>query len=340
MSEFDDFLADAKAGADRLSATPDFEAVLAEVEGASADVEPSMDAWLSAAQAAVERVVEQARPPSFEDALRRMDPAPDEAAANRSRTSLLEGAVADTRAVVERTIEARAELGGATVPHRWTRTIVVGVLALAAAVVGALSLGGGSSLRPQAEQLSPQQAGFTAIDEAARAVAERRTAPEPQTTPTLSQSAPHVETEPEVEPVADVEPEAAPVSTSSPRRSKKPDLGALAEAADRQWKAGDLVGARKLLETIVRRGGRSSRVEMAYADLFVMAKQSGRKAERSALFSAYLRKFPRGRFAEDARAGRCRLTGSNERAACWTRYLAAHPKGVYAAEAREGADVP
>ena len=112
----------------------------------------------------------------------------------------------------------------------------------------------------------------------------------------------------------------------------------LAEQADQKWKAGDLAGARALLETIVRRGGRSSRVEMAYADLFVMAKQSGRKSQRRALFSAYLRKFPRGRFAEDARAGRCRLASAGERPACWSNYLVAHPKGVYAAEAREGSD--
>ncbi len=43
--------------------------------------------------------------------------------------------------------------------------------------------------------------------------------------------------------------------------------------------------------------------------------------------------FPRGRYADDARAGLCRRAASDERDACWQQYLTDFPAGVHRPQA-------
>jgi len=108
------------------------------------------------------------------------------------------------------------------------------------------------------------------------------------------------------------------------------ELRRLASEAHALWKKGDLRGAEQRFESITKKGGRNVQVELAWADLFSLARQSGNASRRVTRWKAYLAAFPRGRFADDARAGLCR---ANKDAKCWTAYLRDLPKGSYRAEA-------
>jgi len=107
-------------------------------------------------------------------------------------------------------------------------------------------------------------------------------------------------------------------------------LRALADEAHALWRKGDLRGAESRFLTITRKGGRSVQAELAWADLFALARQMGDDSRRLSRWKAYLGAFPRGRFADDARAGLCRAKPD---AACWRAYLRDVPKGSYRAEA-------
>jgi hypothetical protein len=141
--------------------------------------------------------------------------------------------------------------------------------------------------------------------------------------PEIEQPVPSVDSAPGVEPDA----AAAP---SQPRRDR---LRAMAEDAQARWRAGDLTGARAIYARIVQAGGRSREAELAYSDLFSLSHQLGRAAERRRWWSGYVRRFPNGRFADDARAGLCRTAPLAERPACWTAYLDRNG-GEYRSEAK------
>lgn len=108
------------------------------------------------------------------------------------------------------------------------------------------------------------------------------------------------------------------------------ELRALSQEAHARWRSGDRRGAEQRFEAITKKGGRGVQVELAWADLFALARQGGDATQRNARWKAYLAAFPRGRFADDARAGLCRASGD---AKCWSAYLKALPGGSYRAEA-------
>ncbi|MCA9707976.1 MAG: hypothetical protein KDK70_19140 [Myxococcales bacterium] len=165
------------------------------------------------------------------------------------------------------------------------------------------------------------------------------------------------EPEPEPEPESEPEPEpeleviASPATTEgqsdalagdestggSPEPAvAKPTMStaSLEAEARRAWGRGELAQAERLFRIIVRREGRSSRAELAYGDLFSLARQRRGPSGQADVWREYLRRFPRGRYAQDARAGLCRREPAERRARCWQRYLDAHPQGAHAAEAR------
>lgn len=123
----------------------------------------------------------------------------------------------------------------------------------------------------------------------------------------------------------------APVAVRAPDppRPPAPTLAALEASAEQRWRAGDLAGAEQALRRIVARD-RGGRAELAYADLFALARQRGGRRAELALWREYLGRFARGRFADDARAGICRVEGST---ACWAAYLREHPRGSHRDEA-------
>lgn len=137
------------------------------------------------------------------------------------------------------------------------------------------------------------------------------------------------------EPVAPPEP--PPATEAPPRRL---DLDAVEREALVAWRANDLATAERLLLRIAK-SGRSARAELAYGDLFSIARQRRGTAGQVAMWRAYLQRFPRGRFAEDARAGVCRRADDPAIARdCWSDYLRDHPSGAHAAEAKRWQAAP
>ncbi len=129
--------------------------------------------------------------------------------------------------------------------------------------------------------------------------------------------------EPEPEPESEPEP-----VVDAPAPSLAERLESLDASAQAAWRRGDLKKAERGYRTIVRLGGRREAAEMAYGELFALVRQRG--GDLPALWRAYLRKFPRGRYAEDVAAGLCRRTPAAERDACWTRYRTRFPNGIHA----------
>lgn len=150
--------------------------------------------------------------------------------------------------------------------------------------------------------------------------------------------------EPDSEATALETPPDAPVEVApapgSRRRSKAPAkpasrrdrLAALEQDANAAWRAGKLDKAESTFRKIIALDGRGSWGESAYGELFTLQRQRGRSSV--ALWKAYLKRFPKGRFADDARAGLCRRAGDDSKAACWTAYLEAMPRGSFRAQAQ------
>jgi hypothetical protein len=134
------------------------------------------------------------------------------------------------------------------------------------------------------------------------------------------------------------EPTPEPAIEKAPRKRHVPTLDDLDAAANERWAAGDLAGAEALLRKLIARAGRSTRAELAYGDLFAIARQRGGASAQAVVWREYLRRFPKGRYADDAQGGLCRLASSDERTACWNGYLAMHPRGAHAREARRHAE--
>lgn len=133
-------------------------------------------------------------------------------------------------------------------------------------------------------------------------------------------------------PSLDAAPEVA-IKPTAPRSRRSLDerLEALDARAQQRWGAGDLAGAQRDFRKIVAQGGRRKRVQLAYAELFALARQRGQ--DLSGLWREYLRKFPKGRYAQDASAGLCRAKAPAERSTCWDEH-----RERFADKARGGAE--
>jgi len=124
-----------------------------------------------------------------------------------------------------------------------------------------------------------------------------------------------------------------PTPRDTPRESLEDLLARLDDEAEARMQAGDLAGADARYKEIVQRGGRRVQVELAFADRFHLARQRRDDPALRKLWTAYLARFPRGQFADDARGGLCRHADAAAATTCWRDYLADFPRGSFAAEA-------
>lgn len=122
-------------------------------------------------------------------------------------------------------------------------------------------------------------------------------------------------------------------------------IAELEAKAQAQWAAGELEQAQASYREIIALAGRRREADLAYGDLFTLARQRGNPAVELALWREYLDVLPNGRFADDARAGLCRRASANDRDGCWREYLVDFPKGVHTGVAARalnpaGSEVP
>lgn len=256
------------------------------------------------------------------------------------------------RAEAEQDIDAQ-EAPGLPGPNRGvTRWVIVGgALAAAAAVIlliGLLDVR--NMLRTEAQRGDHQALGQVDVDrpllEAATGGDELPTAelprlgrtsrsrPEPIPSAIPEEPVPLEDIAPEVIPeeAAPLDPPPPPAPKRNEGRRKTRRQAALVrldEQASAHLASGDRAAAEKTYRTLVNKGGRSGLAELAYGDLFTLAHGRRDRGDQKTLWSEYLRKFPRGRFADDARAGLCRTAGSDARTECWERYLDDFPTGAY-----------
>lgn len=106
-------------------------------------------------------------------------------------------------------------------------------------------------------------------------------------------------------------------------------VAALDDEAQRRWAAGELEAAEEAFRAIIKLAGKGRHADLAYGDLFTLTHQRKDDAAELALWREYLGRFPKGRFADDARAGVCRRGPEDEREACWQAYLTDFPSGVH-----------
>lgn len=289
----------------RYAAVPDLADVLARARAADPDaVPPEWDALLGADEGVVPFA--QAR------ALQRDVPDP--------MVAMFASAL---RGEVETGLRERQLSAIPAAPQRRRRWPIVAAVSLAAAALVAWLAAPQLLERMDPAQQESSAAQTVAPTEGSEAWSARAPAPAPIPEPAAQATTGEVE-------VAETSGDGDTGEPSSKRRSKPPSLDALEADALAAWQRGDLANAERLLLRIAR-GPRSGRAELAYGDLFAVARQRRGAAGQVAMWRDYLRRYPSGRFADDARAGLCRRAedaGSSR--TCWEDYLRHHPSGTHA----------
>ncbi len=175
------------------------------------------------------------------------------------------------------------------------------------------------------------QAVVPPMREAPRPPPEVGPEPEPEVHPALDPEPEHEEREGETETDVDAD---APQDVA-PRHTVA-ELDTMAREA---WRAGELGRARRLFERVVARG-RGERADIAYGDLFTLARRQGDDAGLRRYWKRYATRFPEGRYIDDARAGLCRAATGEARSRCWKAYLKARPRGTFRADAEAALQNP
>ncbi len=165
-------------------------------------------------------------------------------------------------------------------------------------------------------------------------------APEPEPEPEVASQPAPIELETSLDPGLDTAAEQpVPKARKSPRPAA-PDLAEqlrnLDSEAESAWHSGDYAGAERRFRQIVALAPGSRAADLSYGDLFTLARQRSGPEQEKALWREYLAAFPRGRYADDARAGLCRRADPDDadaRHACWQQYLGDFPSGVHRKQA-------
>ncbi len=120
--------------------------------------------------------------------------------------------------------------------------------------------------------------------------------------------------------------------TAPPREEVEPTTS-LEDEAQVLWQRGELAAAEQKFREVVRVAGGTARADLAYGDLFVLARQIRGGDGQVAVWREYLAAFPGGRFDDDARAGLCQRSPVEARTDCWREYLQRHPSGSHRRQA-------
>ena len=254
--------------------------------------------------------------------------------------------LADARAEADADAAAARPRTAPVPPARWSRRWLWG-LAAAAAVLLAVSAQSILATRQSTTRDAAQAPMWERQQDGAREA--EHVAPEPAPRNPQPARAPIPEVTPEVapEPIPEPIPEPAPIADEPPvepvQKTSKPRPPARETAADRlrrldaeaeaAWQSGDFAGAEQRYREILRLAPGSRAADLSYGDLFALSRQRSGPDAEEALWREYLAAFPRGRYADDARAGLCRRAAPQGRPACWQQYLADFPAGSHRAQA-------
>ena len=96
------------------------------------------------------------------------------------------------------------------------------------------------------------------------------------------------------------------------------------------WQAGKVAAAEAIFRDIIDDDETGRYAQTAYGELFSIARAQKNERKRVKLWTAYLERFPRGRYADDARAGLCQREPATEAEACWEAYRRDFPEGAHA----------
>lgn len=259
-----------------------------------------------------------------------------------ARDQALDAVVRDARSSLEEHVAQRRLAGIPPLRPASSRavgwTIRVGVLVAAAAGVVAVVMGFRTDPATRGDR-APEHS--QAADQRERVAPDRAVSPhEGRGTAPLAPHPPPASAElrSDSQPVA-AEPDPVRPAPRAKRVGASPDTTAESLAdmdarAQRLWREGNPDGARVVFEEIIALDRAGKRADLAYGDLFTLARQSGASERLAKLRREYLARFPRGRFADDARAGACRKATP----ACWREYLADFPDGSYVDEARRAVE--
>ncbi len=262
--------------------------------------------------------------------------------------------LADARAEAVADAAAARPTTAPVPPARWSRRWLWG-LAAAAAVLLAVSAQSILATRQTASRDAATQAPWweRAADSAREA---ERLTPEPAPRPSRQpQRAADPQPEPTLDPLPEVTPEPTPTITPEPppvepvQKTSKPrparetaadKLRRLDAEAEAAWQSGDYTGAERRYREILSLAPGSRAADLSYGDLFALSRQRSGPDAEEALWREYLAAFPRGRYADDARAGLCRRASPAERTTCWQQYLADFPAGVHRTQAARALEAP
>ncbi len=213
------------------------------------------------------------------------------------------------------------------------RRVWVAIVA-AAAVLLLVGAGVFQGIRGQLERDDAARNEAALVSPAPSTEATQQTVPRTPSVPTEAIETPPTTPEPAVvEPTPVVE--TTPARTRPGKRTPPMSLDELDAAAHAAWRTGDLAKAERMFRQLAKRAGTGRLGDLAYGDLFTLARQRGAQGKKVAsLWREYLQRFPRGRFSDDARAGLCRRAQGDAQRGCWQRYLDDMPDGAHRAQAR------
>lgn len=274
------------------------------------------------------------------DEAERLDAIDDAALDRVAEIGSLDTLLASAKAVLSAEADAVERHGPPpqrVVPQRRSRPVFAAVAVLAAGVAIALATrwawqpsdldDGTARDYSGASQTTPPQ-----VPEPVES--RRPIAPPPRS---RVEAVPAPEVAPEPEPAAEPEPPARRRAASiarEPAPSLDERLDALDAEARSAWKRGELAAAQAAFESLVRAGGTKAIADLAFGDLFELARQRHDAAAEAKLWERYVRRFPSGRYVDEARAGLCRRASGDAASRCWRAYLDDRPRGTYRDQAR------
>lgn len=255
----------------------------------------------------------------------------------------------ELRACTEAQLGAQPQRA-APLPRRRRRVAAIGTFMAAAAALAVVVLSAKGDIagfgRSLPQSLASLAAWTQTSDDAAQHAIEVRRTQTHRTSTAASTPVPNLEHSEEPQDPLDEDlsaqptpttppPTVAPPPAQPPPRTKKISDAQWLARAQQLWKQGKIAKAQRMYRRIAYRSPDRDAAQAAFADLFSIGRQLGGRSVLVKEWRVYLKKYPKGRYAQDALAGTCAAHEDHDASqSCWKRYLKRFPQGSYAKKAR------